>query len=172
MRETSDEQYNAKWVERIMARCVPNERGCWIYQGYKHRSSRGAAGQPGYGGTSYRGKAVRIHRKMLEIKLGRSLPVEIQACHECDNPPCCNPDHLYPGTNQQNHIDGGKRGRMSGQSKTHCKHGHEFTPENTRWAVRNVANGMLGKARNCKECHRICLRRDSAKRHLKYQVGV
>ena len=31
--------------------------------------------------------------------------------HMCDNPPCCNPDHLYPGGAKQNSRDAYERGR-------------------------------------------------------------
>jgi hypothetical protein len=33
--------------------------------------------------------------------------------HHCDNPPCCNPLHLYAGTQRQNIHDAIARGRFS-----------------------------------------------------------
>lgn len=41
--------------------------------------------------------------------------------------------------------------------KTHCKNGHEFTPENTRMG------GKLGTTRLCRECARIATRKNKAK---------
>lgn len=153
-----DEVYIPQWLARIKARCVANEKGCLVWQGFLHTFKNQKPGQPGYAGSAYRGKSVRVHRKVLELKLGRDLPTEIQACHTCDNPPCCNEDHLYPGTNQQNHLDGGKRKRMQGQTKTHCKNGHEFTPENT--FVDHRPGG--GASRQCRECNRIRQRTNHA----------
>lgn len=147
--------YNAQWMAGIRARCIETPEGCWIWTRFCHPFRNMKPGQRGYGNAAYRGKNVRTHRKMLEIKLGQELPKGLQACHTCDTPPCCNPEHLYAATNQQNHLDGGARGRMNGQWKTHCKHGHEFTPENTYMSPR--PNGR--PVRNCKECDRV--RRES-----------
>jgi HNH endonuclease len=32
-------------------------------------------------------------------------------CHECDNPPCCNPKHLWEGTYSENLKDAYDKGR-------------------------------------------------------------
>lgn len=147
----TDADYIAYW----RSRCIVTATGCWEWQGFLMRFRNQKPGQKGYADSSYRGKKVRVHRKMLEIKLGQLLGPKLQACHDCDNPPCINPDHLYPGTNQQNHLDGGKRKRMQGQTKTHCKQGHEFTPENT--FIDHRPGG--GSSRHCKECARARGRR-------------
>ncbi len=42
------------------------------------------------------------------------LPDGAHILHHCDNPPCCNPTHVYAGTNAQNRADmkARKRGRL------------------------------------------------------------
>lgn len=76
------------------------------------------------------------------------IPNKAFVCHSCDNPKCCNPDHLWAGTPRDNMKDCTNKGRAKGMNsdKTHCIRGHEFTPENTRI----IANGW----RNCRTCLR------------------
>lgn len=58
-----------------------------------------------------KGTTVRAHRFALAASLGRPLTPGQEARHSCDNPPCCNPDHLSEGTRQNNVDDAVSRGR-------------------------------------------------------------
>ena len=64
-----------------------------------------------------------------------SLNIEMvpMPCMQCDNPPCVNPEHLFIGTRNINNKDRAAKGRTvtPNMNLTHCKRGHEFTPENT-----------------------------------------
>lgn len=57
------------------------------------------------------GKGVKLHRRVLEMKIGRKLEAWEMARHTCDNPRCCNPNHLIEGTAQDNVNDMFSRGR-------------------------------------------------------------
>lgn len=52
----------------------------------------------------------QVPRVVYRIKKG---PLEIgqQACHACDNPSCCNPNHLFAGTQVDNMRDAVSKGR-------------------------------------------------------------
>src|SRR5678816_2876684 len=75
------------------------------------------------------------------------------ACHIdsiCRYRNCWNPLHLYQGTPKENVFDRHKTGAWRNQytNITHCKRGHEYTPENTR-----VFNGD----RQCVMCKKLSL---------------
>lgn len=66
----------------------------------------------GYGELRVRKHKFRSNRVVLTWKLGRTT--QLDACHTCDNPPCCNPAHLFEGTKKQNMQDAVKKGRTKG----------------------------------------------------------
>ncbi len=87
-----------------MARVAVKPSGCWEWLGPRHPK--------GYGLVSSQGKTLRCHRVALEAKLGKPLG-KLWALHRCDNPPCCNPAHLFPGTQPDNWADGVRKGRVT-----------------------------------------------------------
>lgn len=80
--------------------------GCWPWT---------LAKSCGYGqfGRKVGGKLknFRTHRLALEYKLQRHLLPGECACHKCDNPECCNPNHLFVGTQTENMADMNSKGR-------------------------------------------------------------
>jgi hypothetical protein len=139
---------DADYIRHWLSKTIITPSGCWEWQDHCVEFRNIKPGQRGYPEAFYRGKKYRLTRVVLALSLGRPLVEKEQAGHHCDNPPCWNPNHLYPTNNQQNHLDGGKRKRMQGQTKTHCKNGHEFTPENTY--LNHRPGG--GCSRKCKAC--------------------
>jgi hypothetical protein len=66
----------------------------------------------GYGRVYFEGKIRSTHRIAFTLATGNpatGLPV----CHRCDNPPCCNPNHLFLGTHQINMADRDAKGRTA-----------------------------------------------------------
>ncbi len=65
------------------------------------------------------------HRVAFELHWGVSLPSWLCVCHECDNRPCCNPGHLWIGTNADNQVDCKVKGRRA----TGDRNGSRLHPE-------------------------------------------
>lgn len=65
-----------------------------------------------YPRLSVRGKYYRAHRLswMIYNHISR---LELPMLHSCDNPPCVNPFHLFPGTNVENVKDRNSKGRQA-----------------------------------------------------------
>jgi hypothetical protein len=79
----------------------PND--CWPWLSY--RQTRG------YGRFGYRGRNTKAHRIAL-FGFGPLLyESELQACHTCDVPSCCNPRHLFIATQAGNNLDSSQKGR-------------------------------------------------------------
>lgn len=138
---SKDKEYRARWLARIRARVVVDNNGCWIWQGFINP-------RWGYGTTSHRGKMGYVHRWMYKVTHGVQLTREQYVCHSCDVKACCNPDHLWLGTNSENQQDSVRKRRHGETKKTHCPNGHEYTRANTR--IIGSASG--GTARQCRIC--------------------
>jgi len=76
---------------------------CWLYKGCKDSH--------GYGWLTFRNRQIRASRLAWMIHNNLEVPQGKFVLHKCDNPPCCNPAHLYLGTQKDNVRDMLVRGR-------------------------------------------------------------
>jgi hypothetical protein len=99
---------------RKVRRGGPDE--CWPFTGSTDKFGHGQ-----FHVSVERGR-VPAHVFALELALGIPCPPGREGCHHCDNPPCCNPVHVYYGTRQQNVDDKVRRGRhIRGEACTHAR---------------------------------------------------
>lgn len=84
-------------IDRFMSKVdVRGNDECWPWTASKNHL--------GYGKFKHRGTVVNASRIALSVKTGAPL-YGLVACHTCDNPTCCNPAHLYAGTQSDNMRD-------------------------------------------------------------------
>lgn len=93
-----------------------------------------------------------VHHLVLEAFRG-PRPEGHYGCHLDDNPVNNKVDNLVWGTPSDNSYDKVRNGNDHHAKRTHCKNGHEFTPENTR-----IAESRPG-TRFCRACGREGSRR-------------
>lgn len=120
---------------------VDRNGDCWTWTGCRIG---------GYGAFRVPGVAslVTAHRISYGVTRG-GIPGEMNVCHHCDNPACCNPAHLFLGTHRDNMLDMLRKGRgRRAEPKTHCGKGHPMTAENT---VMKLTRGR--RHRVCRTCH-------------------
>jgi hypothetical protein len=92
---------------------APNKRGCILWGAY--------CDQDGYGTLKMRGKMLKVHRAVWELRHG-PIPSGLSVLHECDTPGCINVTHLRVGTTAENMADRERRGRgLKGEKHPQAK---------------------------------------------------
>lgn len=137
-------------IDRIMAKVSESEAGCWIWQGGDNGIGYGVVGLGGQ-----RGPRAYVHRLTYEHFIAE-IPNGLVLDHLCRTTLCCNPWHLEPVTNRVNLLRGVGISALAAAA-TSCKHGHEFTPQNTYVYPKSGH-------RSCRECAKHYQRRLRAQR--------
>lgn len=99
-------------LERINKNLVAS--GCWEWSFYKDRGGYGNVGGNSMGYNLY-GKS-RAHQ-LSYIAFKGIYSKELHVLHLCHNRKCCNPKHLYLGTQKENMRDRDLAGRGARGSK-------------------------------------------------------
>ncbi len=140
MTELDDPSVFRRWVAKVdKDGPTPYERpdldSCWQWTA--------SLACEGYGRLSVGGRRFFAHRLAYEHFVS-AIPKGLQVDHLCRNRGCVNPQHLEVVTRIEN-VMRGESPLARNARKTHCKHGHEFTVENTY---------IDAKGRACRTCHR------------------
>lgn len=138
-------------VDRVLRKIKVHPLGCWEFTGGLH---------VGYGRVRHdNGRNVTAHRVVYEAEVG-SIPAGWHVDHMCFNPRCVNPAHLEAVTGSENTLRSWRAGRMragiTNTLKTHCKHGHEYSVENTYVNAQGH--------RSCRTCGREAMRKRRARK--------
>lgn len=114
---------------------VDKVNGCWVWQG----STDGR----GYGKMSTGSrteKQIRAHRYAYELFRG-PIPSGMFVCHQCDTPACCNPAHLYAGTQTDNMRDASRRNRLNPKSMLNLRPGANGYHGAGPYSVKEITDG-------------------------------
>ncbi len=150
-----------RWPENLLQRMEPQPNGCIHYTG--------TIDSNGYGKSTFPA-GDSAHRAAYELFVG-PIPDGFTIDHECHNADetcvggptclhrrCVNWEHLSAKPSADNTKASDRSTGSINAAKTHCIHGHEYTPENTY-----VSPGRPG-SRECRKCNRDATARWTAKR--------
>jgi len=113
------------WVRLFHCVAVEPDTGCWL---------KPANTRQGYAQIMVAGKRIPAHR-ITYTWLNGPPPTDLEIDHLCKVRNCINPSHLEAVT----HAENMRRTRL-----THCRKGHELTPDNVY-----PKSGARGQRRTC-----------------------
>jgi hypothetical protein len=102
-RNLTPDMFSVQDVERFWSNVkIGRDDECWPWQ--SHLDGHG------YGIFFIGQKRFAAHRIALTLSIG-GLNAALNSCHSCDTPICCNPRHLFAGTQADNIQDMIRKGR-------------------------------------------------------------
>lgn len=123
---------NEQEITRFWER-VDKSGDCWTW--------KWSRSPQGYGRYYPTGRKLLSHRFAYEVTYG-AIPDNLCVLHRCDNPACCNPDHLFLGTRTDNIADRQAKGRTrTGCLKGATNPGAKLTAEQVRTIRDRIASG-------------------------------
>ena len=154
----------SSWLPWFMSQIEATDSGCWLWVGTKTRA--------GYGSPRIEGKHRRAHRVVYEMIVG-PIPEGLSVLHKCDVRNCCNPDHLYVGTQADNMRDMQLRGRNGHYTHPEAtprgrRHGHYTHPE----SYRGERNGKAKLTEDQVRITRMAAKQGITQRTLAQHFGV
>lgn len=118
---------------------VTKTSDCWLWTG--------ALDRDGYGRLKCGGVDLRVHVFMYERAVG-VIPRGLCVLHRCDVRNCCNPAHLFLGTNADNTADRDAKGRQA-RGERHWR--AKMTWSEVRAARERYATGVVSLRELCAE---------------------
>jgi hypothetical protein len=100
-------------IDYFWSKVRESEDGCWDWQFALDRKGYGKMAIK-YPGTK-RNRMLLCHRVAYFLSEGE-FPAKLSVLHKCDRPVCCNPDHLFLGTQDDNIQDMMRKGRHNSYS--------------------------------------------------------
>ena len=138
--------YEASDQGRIKSVARTIVRGAGIEQPIRERILRPHLDGQGRLFVSFSGRTTRyVHRLVLEAFVGPKPPGH-ECCHLDDDATNNRLNNLRWDSRSANQLDAVRNNRHANATKTHCKYGHEFTPDNV------IPHGPGGKWRRCRTC--------------------
>lgn len=143
--ETQSNPYPQKIIDRFWAK-VDRSNGpdsCWLWTACVNHHGYGVFRLP----SKHNELAHRVAYKIINGIIANGLSV----CHSCDNPPCCNPSHLFLGTQLDNIIDAKNKGRIQiGESNHASKLNADIVKE-----IRSLYAAHLMTQRNLADRYKV-----------------
>lgn len=133
--------------------------GCWDWKGVTDKNGYGLMPS----GKSKQSRACRISWRIHNGE----IPPKIIVCHKCDNPKCCNPEHLFLGTPKDNSQDMAKKLRSTvGSKNKNSKLKEEDIPKIRKLIEIGVTNTRIAKDFGVSRDIISCIKRNITWRHV------